>query len=484
MGLNLQYNCTFVLLLMPIYNLSSYSNFDSASWNSLMHGSNRLSIDSMSQLIRNVTCGNDIYNVSDSLLEAFVGQLEVEAPSPYNSVPYNFRLVQLLEEGRTGNVPVLPPKLLLNEEGRNIILSNNTLMLRKWVTRYSEQNSSPFKDTTILRSNGPINIIRSDLGTEHIIHASKLYDSWSDHKELHPITLVISNTNFTRTKELVVSLEEKRHPFTEVIIMASYGDIEGELSQGSKATFLERGTCHELCLQDINEKLNNLTNGTLPILFQERQVGYAEGISPELMDKCYATPSSDWFIIIDSYLDLRDDANLLVVPPRVLDGIAKTANKRGRNSKPFEDISPGLHILVPFRPASYKIALQYPHLNAIYRRMRSFHHLATLRHFGEGSDIYLGDRLFSEWDVPYHVHLRNSFCDEWMQIFGGEGEWIEGEPGGPTASDYMAYVNTELLTNYRTPYKMSDITLHTTYSPFVLLNDNKEERQKRHDGTK
>jgi hypothetical protein len=166
-----------------------------------------LSVEPLSQLIVNVTCGNSIYNISHPLLEAFVSQLEVEAPTPYNSESYDFRLVQLLEEGRTGKVPPLPPKIMLNEEGNTITLANNTAMLKKWVARYSEPDSSPFKETTMLRSNGPINLHTSDLGGEHIIHGARMYESWTDHKKTHPIALVISNTNWTRTKEIVASVE-------------------------------------------------------------------------------------------------------------------------------------------------------------------------------------------------------------------------------------------------------------------------------------
>ena len=37
------------------------------------------------------TNGNAIYNTSHPLLERLVGQLEVEAPCPYNSIPYDYR---------------------------------------------------------------------------------------------------------------------------------------------------------------------------------------------------------------------------------------------------------------------------------------------------------------------------------------------------------------------------------------------------------
>lgn len=45
------------------------------------------------------TNGNGIYNTSHPLLERLVGQLEVEAPCPYNSIPYDYRMSQMWVEG-------------------------------------------------------------------------------------------------------------------------------------------------------------------------------------------------------------------------------------------------------------------------------------------------------------------------------------------------------------------------------------------------
>jgi hypothetical protein len=47
------------------------------------------------------TNGNGIYNTSHPLLERLVGQLEVEAPCPYNSIPYDYRMSQMWVEGES-----------------------------------------------------------------------------------------------------------------------------------------------------------------------------------------------------------------------------------------------------------------------------------------------------------------------------------------------------------------------------------------------
>ena len=265
--------------------------------------------------------------------------------------------------------------------------------------------------------------------------------------------------------------------------MASYREVESNLSQEerSRDAHGEDGYfCHELCQRDIGAVLTNLIKGKLSVQFQERQAGKIR-----LMDKCQAKVSSDWFMVIDSELSLRDHAKVLAFEarPRKVQRARdwKTSNV---HAVALKDVSPVWHPVVPFRPATYFHAFQYPHLNAVFHRTERFIHFALLGN-EEAEDFHGYDprSIFSEWDVPYHAELRDLFCDEWMHVYGVMGEWTEGEPGGPTATDFMAFVQTERA--YRFPYRLTDMSIYTTYSPFVLSNsDIKEEREKRYTGEK
>jgi len=92
------------------------------------------------------TNGNGIYNTSHPLLERLTGQLEVEAPCPYNSIPYDYRMSQMWVEGTLGIVPQLAPKIMLNEEGENITLSDNIAMFTKWA------NSESYRQCVLISS--------------------------------------------------------------------------------------------------------------------------------------------------------------------------------------------------------------------------------------------------------------------------------------------------------------------------------------------
>jgi hypothetical protein len=118
-------------LMFIDYCIISFSQYDGDKWDnfyekipiSLLHHTN----------------GNAIYNTSHPLLERLVGQLEIEAPCPYNSIPYDYRMSQMWVEGTLGIVPTLAPKIMLNEEGENITLSNNTEMFKKWADIWEKE---------------------------------------------------------------------------------------------------------------------------------------------------------------------------------------------------------------------------------------------------------------------------------------------------------------------------------------------------------
>ena len=57
--------------------------------------------------------------------------------SPYNSIPYDYRMSQMWVEGTLGIVPQLAPKIMLNEEGENVTLSDNKAMFTRWANSES-----------------------------------------------------------------------------------------------------------------------------------------------------------------------------------------------------------------------------------------------------------------------------------------------------------------------------------------------------------
>ena len=85
-------------------------------------------------------------------------------------------------------VPEIAPKILMNEDGKNITMTNNTALFAKWYNTYKDK--FPFKETPVIQNFAATNIIPCYIGPEYIIHGAKLYSQWDPTKT--SITLVIS----------------------------------------------------------------------------------------------------------------------------------------------------------------------------------------------------------------------------------------------------------------------------------------------------
>jgi len=107
-------------------------------------------------------------------------------------------------------VPKLAPKIMLNEDGENITLSNNTEMFKRWWDAYKDL--TPFKETPVIHNYAATNLIPRHLGPEFVIHGAKLYAPWEP--SVTEVTLVISEWFKDRSYNLLKTLDERDHPFS------------------------------------------------------------------------------------------------------------------------------------------------------------------------------------------------------------------------------------------------------------------------------
>jgi len=248
------------------------------------------------------TNGNGIYNTSHPLLERLTGQLEVEAPCPYNSIPYDYRMSQMWVEGTLGIVPQLAPKIMLNNEGENITLSDNLAMFSKWANEWKHEE--PYRFTKAIHNYAATNLIPRHLGPEYVIHGAKLYSPWDPVRT--EITLVISEWFFDRSLNLIKNLDQKDHPFSKVIIM----------------------------IPPSIENTHDYTKYTsVPVQLQFRDV-------PDFMDLCSAEVKTDWFMITNSYHQVAKHVDLMFTPGK-------------------------FNPVIPFTPATFPFCLKYPYCKEI-----------------------------------------------------------------------------------------------------------------------
>mmetsp|Transcript_30290 Transcript_30290/g.65409 ORF Transcript_30290/g.65409 Transcript_30290/m.65409 type:complete len:1736 (-) Transcript_30290:678-5885(-) len=348
------------------------------------------------------TNGNAIYNTSHPLLERLVGQLEVEAPCPYNSIPYDYRMSQMWVEGTLGIVPELAPKIMLNEEGENITLSSNLEMFKKWADIW--ENEDPFKYTPVIHNYAATNLIPRHLGPEYIIHGAKLYSPWDPTKS--EVTLVVSEWFFDRSLHLINNLDEKDHPFSEVVVMVP--PVAGS--------------------HDDYDQMSDV-----PVRTQHRG-------APDFMDLCEADVRTDWFMLTNSYHHVARHVDLMFTPGTF---------------KP----------VIPFTPATYPFCFKFPYCKEtinLAQRINPGHDKVVL----DMDMLYnteARDAFCKEWreengeegeDLYKHQQRRLMFR---KKIIG---------PPGPTGTSYFAYLMREKKDGM---YKMTDRSLYGARPPFVKI---------------
>jgi len=403
----------------------------------------------------NHTNGNAIYNVSHPLLERLVSQIELEAPSPYNSVPYDYRMSQMWVEGTTGEVPRLPPKILLNEEGQEMALSNNTAMFRRWAEAWGD--GAPFKYSTAIVNYAATNLLPHHLGDEYVIHGARLYSPWAPARVA--VTLVVSQgaeAPPNASRPLLESLDRSDHPFSRVVVMAPPSAW--------------------------SEEYDGLT--TVPVRVQARAAGI-----PKFMDLCAANVRTEWFMVTTSEHRVRRRVDLMFTPGR------------------FQPV-------ISFTPATYPFCLKEPycketvelaqrfncHQSKVVHDMDMLFHTASLRGFcDEWKERYglAGERLYeerpqrSEADTSEDVEYDN--CNERSYVWNGkiyrlagfdnsgngygydDGILDHGDgPLGPTATSYVAYLAREGKDTKM--YKLADRSLYGARPAFVKLTDEGGER--------
>lgn len=183
---------------------------------------------------------------------------------------------QMWIEGTMGIVPKLAPAIMLDDEGKNITLSNNTAQFMKWGDEWSHEH--PFKETPVIHNYAATNLIPRHLGPEYIIHGAKLYAPWNPAKT--EITLVVSEWFFDRSAHLLSHLDEKDHPFSEVVVMLP-PNVEAHDDYG------------------------NFTS--VPTHAQHRD-------NADYMDMCEADVKTEWFMLTNSYHHVANHVDLMFTP--------------------------------------------------------------------------------------------------------------------------------------------------------------------------
>lgn len=329
----------------------------------------------------NISNQNVFYNTSNPLLDLIVGHLESENESPYHSRPFCERISQIWAEGETGEVPMIAPKIMLDDEGKQIKLPNNTAKFRAWYKEFSVGN--PFKTTSIIENYASSNrLVRHVSEDTYLIHGANLYHAYNSTKH-GDITLLISEAPSTTADKTLSSLKKnKDRPFSRVLVMT--GDERD--AKGIR-------------------KANELA--TLPTTMQRRKRQAHDN-----MDICEAKIDTKWFMMVDSGKEVSEFVDLMFA-----------------EKKDEADARP----VVPFVEATYQNCIRYPYCEKTAERV-------LRNYFYPGTEWI---KIVHTDDMLFHTDGVRNFCKFWTRKYGDsllKRTATSVGPVGPTASEYVAYL--------------------------------------------
>ena len=165
--------------------------------------------DELPTSLRTHINGNAVYNTSHVVLERLVTALELEAKTAGNTIPYDLRMAQILEEAKTGHrtASIQSPSALPLPPSYSGLFADLNLDLDQAV-----------RETPRIGNFAATNMVPSYLESEIIVHGAKMYQPW-DNTVMGEVSLVVSDWKPSSVHYLMESLKTSSHPFKEVIVM-------------------------------------------------------------------------------------------------------------------------------------------------------------------------------------------------------------------------------------------------------------------------
>eukprot|EP00980_Cylindrotheca_fusiformis_P012481 scaffold3070_cov128-Cylindrotheca_fusiformis.AAC.6 len=327
--------------------------------------------------------GNAIYNLTSPFFDMILEQLESEALFVENSVAFDYRISQILEQAKSGTRPSFPSLL------QAIYPSTN---LSQAILDNVDEITAAVRETPVLGNYAGTNMVPSYLDSrEVILHGAKMRTSWD--KEIMGVsgllllllffvmytrfltsrafffpknmTLVVSDWQDGNPSFLLSSLDQSEHPFDRIIVMTP------------NAT-------------EFSSKWENLTT-TLPVQVVDRQ-------THNYLDVCTAPVTTDWFMVTNSLHRIRKNLQVM------------TQHDKG-SFKP----------VVPFVQAT---------LESCYSYSSCFNKMEAAKQILPSADSFYQDNQFI-----FHTSTREEFCSRFENSFS--------KTLPPSATSYVAFLESQ-----------------------------------------
>jgi len=121
--------------------------------------------------------GNAAYNLTHPLMQAILDELDAEAGTYFNAIPFDYRISQMITEGSTGTDSPFPFPSMSDENGGPIVLPDKMQMFQGWWEKWGSED--PYKKSMVIANLAATNFLPHDLGDEPIVHGNKPYQPWN-----------------------------------------------------------------------------------------------------------------------------------------------------------------------------------------------------------------------------------------------------------------------------------------------------------------
>lgn len=359
------------------------SKYDGDSWDQFK--------DKLPLALVNHINGNAVYNLTHPFIGRIVNQMKSEAQTPFNSVPYDYRISQIAYEGSHGIVPDLNIGLLRNHKDdfgsfddsendvimSSSVLANNTKKFNRWWTLYDGNTS--MKESKIISNFAATNVLERHLSDASIIHGANMFSPWDPSE--HDITLVVSEWYSRLSSHLLSEIDSSKHPFSNIVLMLPSDLPEDDIPDAS-------------------------TTKSVIVENQYRK-------SSDFMDICEAEISTEWFMMTNAYHTVAKYVDLL---------FTSTDKEKGEGRR---------RPVISYVPADTQHCFQFDGCGKIYDLALMIEPNLKV--------------VFRDSDILYKTSLRDEFCKYWKGEFGMKGEKLKGvidnrSARGPSGTSYMAYL--------------------------------------------
>jgi len=291
--------------------------------------------------------GNAVYNLSDPLLLNVLNELESEADTIFNAIPFDLRISQILLEAESG---VASP-FIFDTEHHQVELPSKTDVFTSWWSEHveSRHDYEPVKVSNILSNQASMLYTPDDLEMYSVVHGNKENEflPWDSTKH-GEVTLVIKTSSESFDSHALLDImNADSHPFSDIVVMLT-------------------GKAHSPATQAHQDDIKSANVGT-PVITQLRLPDKTR------LDICEADVSTQWFMIVGDKYSIAEDMELLVTPDgsnRPLQGGVDSNSEHCLDYKVCRDTMARAHLV-------------YPEL-----------------------DLY-----FLSSDVLYNTEMRDSFCN-------------------------------------------------------------------------